>query len=413
MPATRYRIDDHIVDVDDLWFQPLLASAHCGTGPRPRCLCRHGADGGGVDGGGVEMYISRAGEKYLLKRMPGTGASHHPGCVSFEPPPELSGLGEVLGSAICGQPKEGITTLALGFALTRTSGRSAPTASDGESDSAHTDGTKLTLRGLLHYLWDEAGLTSWTPSTVKRPWAAVRREVLRAAADKVTKGNPLLASVYVPEQFTLDEKNELAARRSATLMRIAAPVNGRRQLMLVIGDVKDIVPARFGHKMVFKHLPDCPFMVAANLHRRLLKTFAVELGLWEAVEHSHLIAIGTFGVTPGGVALLERLALMVTTSNWIPFETVFDRTVIDSLMASRRSFRKSLRYNMSTAKPLATLVITDTDPATACYVVATGAPPEYHHDLATLIDQSDLDTWTWGADDEQLIPPLPRHPHRH
>ena len=402
MPATRYRIDDHIVDVDDLRFQPLLASAHRGTGLRPRCLCRHGADGVGV-----EMYISRVGEKYLLKRMPGTGASHHPGCVSFEPPPELSGLGEVLGSAICGQPKEGITTLALGFALTRTSGRSAPTASDGEADSAHSDGTKLTLRGLLHYLWDEAGLTQRTPATVKQPWATVRREVLRAAADKVTKGNPLLTSVYVPEQFTLDEKIELAARRSAMLMRIAAPVNGRRKLMLVIGDVKDIGAARFGHKMVFKHLPDCPFMVADSLHRRLLKTFAVELGLWEGVENSHLMAIGTFGVTPGGVPFLERVALMVTTSSWIPFETVFDKTLIDSLMAAGRSFRKSLRYNMSTAKPLATLVVTDTDPATACYVVAPGAPRENHQELMTLIDHSDLNTWIWNADADEPIPPVP------
>lgn len=199
----------------------------------------------------------------------------------------------------------------------------------------------------------------------------------------MTKGSPLLASVYVPEQFTLDEKNELAARCSATLMQIAAPVNGRRQLMLVIGEVKDIGAARFGHKMVFKHLPDCPFMVADDLHRRLLKTSAVELGLWEAVEHSHLIAIGTFGVSPGGVASLEQVALMVTTPNWIPFETIFDKTLIDSLMASRRSFRKSLRYNMSKAKPLATLVITDTDPATACYVVAPGATPEHHQDLTT------------------------------
>ena len=176
MPANRYRINEHIVDIDDLRFQPLLAHAYCGSGPRPRCLCRFSADGVGV-----EMYISRVGDKYLLKRMPGTGSLHHPGCASFEPPPEPSGLGEVLGSAICSQPKEGITTLALGFPLTRSSGRAAPTASDGESDSVHTDGTKLRLRGLLHYLWDEAGLTSWTPVTVKRPWATVRREVLRAA----------------------------------------------------------------------------------------------------------------------------------------------------------------------------------------------------------------------------------------
>ena len=69
-------------------------------------------------------------------------------------------------------------------------------------------------------------------------------------------------------------------------MPIAAPEKGRHQLMLVVGEVKDIAPARFGHKIVLKHLPDFPLMAADDLHRRLRKAFgrhAVQVVL-EGVE---------------------------------------------------------------------------------------------------------------------------------
>lgn len=46
------------------------------------------------------MYIAKVGNEYILKRMPGTGHLHDPVCETFDPPPELSGLGQVNGQAI-------------------------------------------------------------------------------------------------------------------------------------------------------------------------------------------------------------------------------------------------------------------------------------------------------------------------
>jgi hypothetical protein len=127
------------------------------------------------------MYVARLGEGYIVKRMPDTGSHHAPDCPSYEPPAEFSGLGQVLGSAITEDPATGETTLKLDFPLTKMPGRSTIPPTGGEGDSVSSTGTKLSLRGLLHYLWDQAELTRWHPGFAgKRTWATVRRHLLQA-----------------------------------------------------------------------------------------------------------------------------------------------------------------------------------------------------------------------------------------
>jgi hypothetical protein len=115
---------------------------------------------------GVEMYVARLMSShggYIVKRMPDTGSYHAPDCPSYEPPAEFSGLGQVLGSAITEDPTTGETTLKLDFPLIKMPGRSQMPPSGSDRDSVASDGIKLTLRGLLHFLWDEAELTRWHP----------------------------------------------------------------------------------------------------------------------------------------------------------------------------------------------------------------------------------------------------------
>jgi hypothetical protein len=57
--------------------------------------------------------------------MPNTGYLHAPSCDSYEPPPELSGLGDVLGSAIKENTDDGLTVLKFDFSMSRSPGRAA------------------------------------------------------------------------------------------------------------------------------------------------------------------------------------------------------------------------------------------------------------------------------------------------
>jgi hypothetical protein len=163
---------------EDEAFADALAAAHADR-QRPKCLCL-------VQG--IEMYVARLGEGFIVKRMPGTGSRHAPDCLSYEPPPDASGLGQVLGTAIKEDPATGETALRFGFSMSKLGGRATIPAPGSPSDSVASDGSKLSLRGLLHYLWDQAELTRWQPGFAgKRSWGTVRKHLLLAAENKVAR----------------------------------------------------------------------------------------------------------------------------------------------------------------------------------------------------------------------------------
>jgi hypothetical protein len=326
---------------------------------------------------GVEMYVARlagANGGYIVKRMPDTGSHHAPDCPSYEPPAELSGQGQVLGSAITEDPATGETTLRLDFPLTTLPGRSQMPPAGGESDSVGSDGIGLSLRGLLHYLWDQAELTRWHPGFAgKRTWATVRRHLLQAAEHKLARGDALRARLYVPEPFSIDQRDAINARRLTQWQHVVAAPGKPQHLMLLIGEVKEIVPARYGFKAIVKHMPDQAFAIDAQLYRRLERRFEPELALWGATDDIHMVLVATFGVTNAGVPAIAEMSLIPVTAQWLPIEDSFERQLVDHLVAEGRAFIKGLRYNLHRDQCVASVMLTDTgDTASLMFVVPPG-----------------------------------------
>ncbi|WP_433635592.1 DUF1173 family protein [Nocardia sp. CA-120079] len=391
--ATLYTVLGRPATPSDPQWQTWLAEARR-AGVRPRCMCTRE---------GTEMYIATIGDRHLIvKRMPGSAAAHAPGCESYEPPPELSGLGQLLGGAIEEDNDE--TRLKLAFALSMNTTARAPVGDSEPGDSVTADPSRLTLRGTLHYLWEQAGFTRWVPAMAgKRNWYVVRKHLLAAASDKTTKGAPLAQSLYLPPPFDPNRKTELAARRSRVMGSIADTGRGRRRLLFLIGEVASITEGRLGHKLVLNESPDYPFLLPDDLHKRMTQRFATELELWAAAdEQTRLIIAGTISANRSGVATLHELTLMTVTDNWIPYESIPDRVLLDHLTERSRSFAKSLRYNLASSKALAAAVLTDTDPATALYIVSG----DQHRDAVDeLIAESDLPSWVWDTGPD--LPSLP------
>lgn len=393
-----YAIGEGIFEEGTAAFERALATAHPAK-VRPFCLCRIP---------GVAMHIAKANGSFFVRKNPYTGPEHSPSCGSFEPPAELSGLGQVLGSAIT-EDEAGQTVLKVDFALRKTPGRASPTPSGIESDSVKSDASKLTLRSVLHYLWMEAGLNAWKPAWQgRRSWGTVRKLILQASQDKSTKGLALGDILFVPEPFYLDQKEAIASRRIAQMIKGSQQEGSGRQLMLVVGEIKELAPARYGQKIVFKHLPDCHFMLSEDLKPRLAKRFSSEFGLWDAYDGSHLMAVATFGTNPGsGVPAVEEIAVMVTNENWIPYENAFEKVLLDSMTMAGREFTKGMRMNLPSGKPLASLTATDTgELPTAMYVLPASASEESGQELQRMIDESRLLSWLWRPG-EGGMPALP------
>lgn len=319
---------------------------------RPLCLCCELA---------IPVYITRLGGTFVLKRMPSTGSQHAVGCTHYEPPAELSGLGEVLGTAISEDPDTGMTQLRVGFALSKGVPRSVDVGTGQGSGSVRSDGTRLSLRGLLHFLWREAELTRWQPRfSGRRTWGVVRGHLLSAARNMTVRGASLADVLYVPETFSVENRHEIASRRMRRFTNGSQRHRDARPLMVVIGEVKDIVPTRFHFKAIVKHVPDQAFLLDGQLHRRMMKHFERELSLWGGSDAVRMILIATFALNHDGLPTIEELSLMPVTSQWLPVEDHFDLELVQRLVYARRTFEKVLRRNATFTPNSTSAILLDT-----------------------------------------------------
>lgn len=242
----------------------------------------------------------------------------------------------------------------------------------------------------------------------KRNWRIVSWYLRQAARGKFTKGKPLATKLYVPEPFNVEKKTEIAARRLSAW----APLQqhgSAQQFMMLIGELKEITSARFGHKLVIKHLPDAPLMVDDTLLARLNKRFGDELELWQNNDDGHLMVIATFSVGRAGLATAEEISLVMTDRNWLPYESLLDKLLLDTALDARRRFTKSLRYNLAPDKPMASLVFTDTETPTAAFLLTSDEDREVAAQIAA---DTGTEVWTWVVTED--MPPLPPvADHRH
>lgn len=378
-------------------WQTILKKAHA-MKLRPVCTCVNAGEG-------PRMYLAHIRGAYVLKRMPDTGSLHAVFCGHYEPPQELSGLGQVAGTAIREHPENDVTNLALDFALSKGRSRARSDFCDVEHESVRSDGNKLTLRALLHYLWDQAGLTRWTPAMrSKRSWFVVQRELLAAAASKVAKGQALTDLLFIPEAFVLERQHEIKRRQIEALSRFAQKSTDR---MLFIGSVKGFDEARFGTSLVIKHLPDLKLLMSDDMHRQLHKRFAHQLELWGQFDTTHLIVIATVSRSAQGVCSVESACLMNVNSNWIPFESAFELDLLEKLHEQERKFLKGLRYNLQSDKPLACAVLQDSGTKTVgLFVVPQALQPQYDSIFSGLEEKGEIDIWSWNVGSE-VMPDLP------
>src|SRR3546814_6265839 len=101
-----------------------------------------------------EMRISDGGSEvcssdlHVLSRWPGTGPRHAPHCDHYEAPDHLTGLGQVLGSAIVDDIDNGVTTLKFGFPLSKGPARAAPASFTNDKPDVKATGQRLSMRGM-------------------------------------------------------------------------------------------------------------------------------------------------------------------------------------------------------------------------------------------------------------------------
>ena len=363
---------------------------------RPVCECGPGKPG---------MAIARFNGDYYLRRLPGTGLAHDPQCPSFEPPIELSGLGELRGSALLPQD-DGTVDLKLGFSLSVGSGRKGPTPGEKKDPiTAKAARAKLSLRALLHHLWDQAELTVWHPGMAgKRNWFIVRREILAAARQNMVQKAPLTERLFVPEPWRKDAHDQLNSRRSQFMLDLRKLAKAGEAVGMVLAPLNTIEHGGMADRLILKHMADFPFKLDKKLTEKVMRVSAGDLELSGMVKDSRVIVLATFIHTERGVPEVLELASMAVDPRWLPFATTRELALADSLAS--RSWKKSLLYSLDQDAPKATGVLLDTERPVALYAPREGISAEALAQMSAAAREGAYEAWLWTPD-AAVMPQLP------
>jgi len=383
-------LNNSIINNETVDLQSILADAHKKK-LRPLCNCSSAEP---------PMYIAYMSGKYLVKRMPGSGKDHHSDCESYEIPAELSGRGELEDSAINEDKETGNTKLKLDFSTSKMlSNRSAPVQSGEPQDQVKADSTKLSILSFLHLLYEDAALNKWNINT-KHSWFSIREGLYQACETKVVKNKALKDSLYIPETFKLDNKDAIERRRK-TFLSDFKPEAKKQNIGVLIGEIKAIESARYGYKLIIKHMPSAPVFMSEDVFKKINKNFPFELSMFNENERIHLLTVCAFLLTPSGNLQVETISFMTVDKNWIPFSTIEEFDLIQSIYDKKRSFIKGLRYNLSQKKVIASLVFTDCEKPQALYLIPPKANDEYYQELDNVINDSDLDSIKIDLNDDE------------
>ena len=132
-----------------------------------------------------------------------------------------------------------------------------------------------------------------------------------------------------------------------------------------------------------------------------------EFSLWDADAQSHLMAIATFGLNPAGLAVIEEVALMIVSENWIPYESIQEKKLVDALARLREKSVKGMRYNLPDDQPIANGLFQNRPNPVALYIVPAGAGEGFEAALDDMIAaRPEIGAWVWRVGDGDM-PSLP------
>ncbi len=394
----QYLVAGELRRSDEPGFQEFL-----GNLARPRrvhCVCTQPA---------VEMYVPFVRGQYLLSCMPGTMARHALACTHYEPPLSISGAAAVMGSAIDAN-ESGDITLRLDFAMRKISGNVPPGPSGQGLESAKVNPNKLSMRGLLHYLWQEAGFHKWSPRMEhKRNDWVLHKYLVQAAASKRISAGLLSDVLVVPRPEGSGGQGGTADTHvSLQLARAATDASGARRMALVIGEVVRLSHGTLAHQLAISGLPKA-LAISDALFSQVERVFSAQIAMWQAGVN-RLMVLGTFFNDTVGNPVLSELTLMNVSAELLPFENIFEEALIARLVGAQRRFSKGLRYNLKRSVPIASAVLTDTERPVALFILQPGGDQALLTAQVSQAQSEGLETLVWraGMDAEPALPPIAR-----
>ncbi|WP_067723462.1 DUF1173 family protein [Nocardia yamanashiensis] len=326
----------------------LFAAAKAATG-HGYCLCRP-ADP-------LQLVIRHREDRYFLARWPGTGPDHTPECPFHQPDPTLTGRSSYADAAIVEGPDG--TTIRFDTPLTSSTAASVATGSLEEPGGGASSSGRCTLGllGLLHFLWEDAGLNTWRPG-VRRDWGALVGALADHVADTHLDRRALADILYCVPPYRPERRQANLDAFTAFLDRLRAPRDQIRRGLL-LGELTEVTATRYGHAYRVAHLPGRLY-TSTDQHGATLRRHGIAFARAATTARGRRIGLFLLERSPKGHAVVIDAAVMLTTgTGFLPADSSHELLMAGHLQSAGRAFLKPLRYDHTTLV-FPDFVLTDT-----------------------------------------------------
>ncbi|MFK4184344.1 DUF1173 family protein [Streptomyces sparsogenes] len=329
-------------------YAALFARARAEVG-HGQCLCRTPA---------LRLVIrcSRAG-RYHLAGWPGEGELHDPSCSFHKLASELTGRGAYSTEAI----HESDDGVAIRFTAALARKLSAPESAKASIEQREGRARRTVgLLGLLHWLWEESQLTAWHPRWRRRTWWVCHARLSDQIAGCSINHEKLAEALYIVPPF----RKEFARRNTAAFETFRVARLKRRgdtqRRGLILGEIKDVSPTRYGVRYTLTHHRGALFATAA-LDARLRRSYRPAFSEAAAEHGARSIGLFLVELSPKGNVRVTDMAAMLVSRLYIPADSSHEVVMANALTDAGRAYVKPVRYDGSDLV-FPDFVLTDTHP---------------------------------------------------
>ena len=273
----------------------------------------------------------------------------------------------------------------------------------------HAPRKRMSLRALLHFLFERAGFNRWYPAMEGRRNQGVLHKYLSEAARGVTvKGASLDERLYVPEPFRVELKDEIGERRRKKLALLLSPEDAvQYKMAIIVGEYNGSEPRTFGRRIIVKHMPDVPLYIEPKAWERIERSYAAILQARDAdVPRKPRVMIAALVYAKREhVYQVDTVSMMLTTDQWIPLDGLHELPLIESLQREQRAFMKPLKYDAKSAAAFPNALLLDCESGPVALHVVSAFADAKEKALKERVLAIGQPHWIWHTDAEMPMFP--------
>lgn len=347
-----------------------------------------------------QLVIRRYGSLFHLAGWPDDGVHHAQGCdFQKDPGRERAGTGGDTTAAIINGP-DGLNVRLDAALIQRdvTPGARAPKTGTATRPTRR----RAPLLAFLQTLWQSAGLTSWSGTSMARGWGAVNAMLVAGlGADAKINGSPADEVLYVMRRYEESEREAINTEFEAFIGRISNDGNVSRR-SLIVGELGEVADTPYGKSITLRQRRQ-KYFTSTELVDHSAKTYA---HAWRAVGDgsARVIALLLVERTTKGHLRVVDMAAMLCSSTFLPCDSIHEVSMANRLVAERRIFEKPIRM-AANDDMLPDFVLLDTRPATHIEVYGMNGLATYERRKAekrTLRAARGIPAVEWNVERESL-----------